>query len=203
MFTGLVQGTGRVLARATTMCGVRLTIDGGPTVAALRTGDSLSVNGVCLTIAQINASHCCFDVIPHTLSMTTLGSLSNGDEVNLEPAMRLGDPLGGHIVQGHVDSIGEVTHTDRAERGVVMRVRLPPDSMSVVVAQGSITLQGVSLTVAACGADWFEVALIPETLARTTLARAVVGSRLNVEVDALARMIDQAVRRHSSPRTTE
>ncbi|MSR69329.1 MAG: riboflavin synthase [Phycisphaerales bacterium] len=202
MFTGLVQGVGTVVARSVMAGGQRLTIDGARQFAALRLGDSISVNGVCLTVADRAADQFCADVIPQTLSMTTLGSLAVGESVNLELALRMGDPMGGHIVQGHVDSIGEVACVDRTDGGVLVRVQLNAQAMDLVVAQGSITLQGVSLTIANRASNWFEVALIPETLARTTLASVAVGQRLNVEVDALARMIDQAVRRHSIPRTT-
>lgn len=201
MFTGLVHGVGKVVSRVATATGQHLTIDRGSLIASLRTGDSVSVNGVCLTVTDIDSSRFGADVIPQTLAKTTLGSLAVDEAVNLEPAVRMGDQLAGHIVQGHIDSIGEVTQIDRADGGVRVRVRMSPESMEPVIAQGSITLQGVSLTVANCGCDWFEVALIPETLARTSLLGAAVGQRLNVEVDALARLIDQAVRRHTSLRT--
>ncbi len=201
MFTGLVHGIGTIVSRTATATGQHLTIDRASLIAALQVGDSVSVNGVCLTVTEVNASQFGADVIPQTLSMTTLGSLAPGETVNLEPALRVGDPLAGHIVQGHVDSIGEVTQIDTTGGGVRVRVRVRPETMDSVIAQGSITLHGISLTVANRGDDWFEVALIPETLARTTLVGAAVGQRLNVEVDALARMIDQAVRRHTNPRT--
>ncbi len=201
MFTGLVHGVGKVVSRVETATGQHLTVDRASLIATLRTGDSVSVNGVCLTVTEISASVFGADVIPQTLAMTTLGSLAVGESVNLEPAVRMGDQLAGHIVQGHVDSIGEVVQVDTTGGAMRLRVRMKPEAMAAVIAQGSITLQGVSLTVANCGSDWFEVALIPETLARTTLVGAVVGQRLNVEVDALARMIDQAIRRHTTLRT--
>ncbi|MSQ90995.1 MAG: riboflavin synthase [Phycisphaerales bacterium] len=200
MFTGLVQRIGVVVSRAKSRSGERLCVHVDEPLTHDRPGDSISVNGVCLTIVDIRASEFDADVIPQTLSMTTLGALEVGARVNLESALRMGDPMGGHIVQGHIDSIGEVCAIDRANQACRLRVHLPADSLGPVVAQGSITVQGVSLTIAACGADWFEVALIPETLTRTTLGELAVGARVNIEVDALAQLIDQSVRRHLAKR---
>ena len=203
MFTGLVQSVGTIAHHTATASGMHLVIQCGEMASLLRRGDSVSVHGVCLTAVEIRSGQFEVDVIPQTLSMTTLGAMSDGDSVNLEPALRMGDPMGGHIVQGHVDSIGEISLVDRADgqwRIRVKSLRNDRDSLALITAQGSITLNGVSLTIAHCTADWFEVALIPETLARTTLGKAVAGDRVNIEIDSVARMIDQAVRRYLDAR---
>lgn len=203
MFTGLVQSVGTIAHHKATASGMHMVIQCGDMASRLRRGDSVSVHGVCLTAVEIRSGQFEVDVIPQTLSMTTLGAMSDGDSVNLEPALRMGDPMGGHIVQGHVDSIGEISLVDRTDgqwRIRVKSLRNDQDSLALITAQGSITLNGVSLTIAHCTADWFEVALIPETLARTTLGKAVAGDRVNIEIDSVARMIDQAVRRHLDAR---
>ncbi len=203
MFTGLVQSVGTIAHHTATASGKHMVIQCGEMASRLRRGDSVSVHGVCLTAVEIRSGQFEVDVIPQTLSMTTLGAMSDGDSVNLEPALRMGDPMGGHIVQGHVDSIGEISLVDRTDgqwRIRVKSLRDDRDSLALITAQGSITLNGVSLTIAHCTADWFEVALIPETLARTTLGKAVAGDRVNIEIDSVARMIDQAVRRHLDAR---
>ena len=203
MFTGLVQSVGTIAHHTATASGMHLVIQCGEMASLLRRGDSVSVHGVCLTAVEIRSGQFEVDVIPQTLSMTTLGAMSDGDSVNLEPALRMGDPMGGHIVQGHVDSIGEISLVDRTDgqwRIRVKSLRNDRDSLALITAQGSITLNGVSLTIAHCTADWFEVALIPETLARTTLGKAVAGDRVNIEIDSVARMIDQAVRRYLDAR---
>ena len=203
MFTGLVQSVGTIAHHTATASGMHMVIQCGEMASVLRRGDSVSVHGVCLTAVEIRSGQFEVDVIPQTLSMTTLGAMSDGDSVNLEPALRMGDPMGGHIVQGHVDSIGEISLVDRTDgqwRIRVKSLRNDRDSLALITAQGSITLNGVSLTIANCTADWFEVALIPETLARTTLGKAVARDRVNIEIDSVARMIDQAVRRYLDAR---
>ena len=203
MFTGLVQSVGTIAHHTATASGMHMVIQCGEMASVLRRGDSVSVHGVCLTAVEIRSGQFEVDVIPQTLSMTTLGEMSDGDSVNLEPALRMGDPMGGHIVQGHVDSIGEISLVDRTDgqwRIRVKSLRNDRDSLALITAQGSITLNGVSLTIAHCTADWFEVALIPETLVRTTLGKAVAGDRVNIEIDSVARMIDQAVRRYLDAR---
>ncbi len=203
MFTGLVQSVGTIAHHTATASGMHMVIQCGEMASLLRRGDSVSVHGVCLTAVEIRSGQFEVDVIPQTLSMTTLGAMSDGDSVNLEPALRMGDPMGGHIVQGHVDSIGEISLVDRTDgqwRIRVKSLRNDRDSLALITAQGSITLNGVSLTIAHCTSDWFEVALIPETLARTTLGKAVAGDRVNIEIDSVARMIDQAVRRYLNAR---
>jgi riboflavin synthase len=155
-------------------------------------GDSVAVEGCCLTVASLNGdSGFEADVVNQTLSLTTLGELEPGSRVNLEPALSAGEALGGHIVQGHVDGVGEVA--ELAEDGISrrLRVRLPGGLERFAVEHGSITLAGVSLTVAGLDSDAIEVALIPETLERTTLGELGPGSRLNVELDVVARYVER------------
>lgn len=179
MFTGIVREVGRVES-----------FDGHRLVVAAQTsaaeGDSVSVDGVCLT--AVDGSRLAFDVVDETLSRTTLGTLKRGDRVNLEPALRAGDPLGGHMVQGHVDGLGRVR-----EAGEVVWVDAPTELLRYCVEKGSITVDGVSLTVAALDEQGFAVALVPHTLAATTLGELEPGDPVNLEVDVLAKVVERLV----------
>ena len=190
MFTGLIADLGEVEAVEASPAGARLRI-ATRLAGELGGGDSIAVNGVCLTVAAGDGS--CFeaDVMNQTLELTSLAGLEAGGRVNLEPALRAGDRLGGHIVQGHVDGTGEIAAV--APDGLARRleVAIEPELLRYVVEHGSIALDGVSLTVAALGEGALEVSLIPETLERTTLGDAEVGRRLNVEVDLLARYTER------------
>lgn len=190
MFTGIVQELGRVEAMERSQAGVRLRI-GAELATGLRHGDSVAVDGACLTAAACEPGAFEADVMNQTLALTTLGELEVGSAVNLEGALRAGEPLGGHIVQGHVDGVGEVASV--AEDGIARRlgVALPGGLERYAVERGSITLAGVSLTVAALDGDRAEVSLIPETLARTVLGRAVEGTKLNIEIDVVARYVER------------
>lgn len=179
MFTGIVEAMGRVRAARRTRTGARLEIE-LPFEAGR--GESISVSGVCLTWTGAG-----FDVVPETLSRTTLGRLRGGDQVNLERSLRAGDRLGGHFVTGHVDAVGEVAEVRRARKETKIWIAMPVDLARYVAPKGSIAVDGVSLTVVDVEADRFSVALIPYTLARTTLGRARRGSRVNLEADILAR----------------
>jgi riboflavin synthase len=200
MFTGIVSELGTVRSVERSDAGARIAI-----AAALATGldegDSVAVEGACLTAATVSADGFEADVMNQTLGLTTLGGLSAGDAVNLEPALRAGDPLGGHIVQGHIDGVGEVTQT--VDDGIARRLRIAiPDGLErYLVEHGSVTVAGVSLTVAGLDADragdgapWFEVSLIPETLERTTLGAAEEGARVNLELDLVARYVERLLR---------
>jgi riboflavin synthase len=190
MFTGIVQEQGTVLRLETGDAGVRIEI-GADLAAGLREGDSVCVEGACLTATALGTDWFAADVMNQTLSLTTLGELAPESRVNLEPALRAGEPLGGHIVQGHVDGVGEVLAVD--EDGFARRVRVTlPDALErYAVEHGSITLAGVSLTVAALEGSEIEVSLIPETLERTTLGAAAPGKRVNVELDVVARYVER------------
>jgi riboflavin synthase len=190
VFTGLIEDIGVVEAVEAGGEGSKLRIAtrlGGE----LSEGDSIAVGGVCLTATDVGAGGFAAEAMNQTLQVTALGRLGAGDRVNLELAMRPSDRLGGHIVQGHVDGVGEVASL--AEDGFAkrLRVRLGPELLRYVVAKGSIALDGVSLTVAALGEDWAEVSLIPETLERTTLGGAAPGERLNVECDIVAKYVER------------
>ena len=193
MFTGLIAEVGKVVDIERNEGGALLRIE-AELAAELAPGDSVAVNGVCLTAVDPAAGIFAADVMNQTLSLSSLGDLGEGDGVNLEPALRASDRLGGHIVQGHVDATAEVTSV--REDGIARRVRvgLPADLSRYVISQGSIALDGVSLTVAELDGSEVEVSLIPETLERTTLGTADVGRRLNVEVDLMARYAERLLK---------
>jgi riboflavin synthase len=194
LFTGIVRELGEVESLDRGPDGARLRIRSA-LAGDLREGDSVAVSGVCLTAARVDAGTFEADVMNQTLSLSTLGELGPGDSVNIEPPLRAGDPLGGHLVQGHVDGTVEVTSV--TEDGVArrVRVRLAPEQERYLVERGSLTLDGVSLTVAELGDRWAEVSLIPETLERTTLGAAEPGRRLNLELDPIARHVERLVQR--------
>lgn len=192
MFTGIVREVGEVAALARSDAGARLRIRAQLT-AELEPGDSVAVAGVCLTVAELGSGELAADVINQTLSLTTLGGLAEGDRANLEPALRAGDRLGGHLVQGHVDAAGEVEGV--REDGIARRLRvaIPAELGRYIVEHGSVALDGVSLTVAGLFEGGFEVSLVPETLERTTLGGLAEGARVNVEVDQIARYVERLV----------
>jgi riboflavin synthase len=190
MFTGLIQELGEVRALERSDAGARITIAAALT-GTLGDGDSVAVSGTCLTVAERDGDSFAADVMNQTLSLTTLGGLEPGSRVNLEPALRAGEPLGGHLVQGHVDAVGEVVELTADGIARRMRVALPAGLRRYVIEHGSVALDGVSLTVAAVTDDGLEVSLIPETLERTTLGAAAAGARVNVEVDQMARYAER------------
>jgi riboflavin synthase len=190
MFTGIVEELGRVAALEETSDAARLRVL-GPGLDDLSLGDSVAVNGVCLTAAQMHDDGFTADVMRETLLRSTLGALVSGDPVNLERAVTPTTRLGGHLVQGHVDGVATVTARRPAEHWEEVDILLPGALSSYVVEKGSITLDGVSLTVAAIAGDTVTVSLIPETLRRTTLGSRAVGDRLNVEVDILAKYVEK------------
>jgi riboflavin synthase len=190
VFTGIIREIGAVEQVERTADGARLRVSAGA-ADGLGAGDSVSVNGVCLTVSSPGDDAFEADVMNQTLSVTTLGALEAGGRVNLEPALRAGEPLGGHLVQGHVDGTGEVASV--AEDGFARRLRVAvPEALRRYVAEhGSVAIDGVSLTVAALTPDGLEVSLIPETLERTTLGDLGEGSEVNVEVDVVARYAER------------
>jgi riboflavin synthase len=190
MFTGIVQFVGRVSHVESTSAGRRVMIDASGWEYLPTKGDSIAVNGCCLTVAQVSSAGLLgFDVIHQTLNVTTLGSLNSDDAVNLEQAVTPSTVLGGHIVQGHVDGVGIVMKATEVAGDWRLRVEPPAALMDTIVERGSIALEGVSLTIAAAGLDWFEVALIPTTLQLTNLARLRQGSRVNLEADYIAKIV--------------
>lgn len=181
MFTGLIAETGEIQ-----QSGTRLAVR-TPLAAELAQGDSIAVNGVCLTAVELGGDRFEADVMEETLRLTTLGSLEPGDPVNLELALRVGDRLGGHFVQGHVDGTGTVEAVEQREHSRVVRITAEPDLLRYIFRKGSIAIDGVSLTVVDVDDEGFSVSLIPETLERTTLGSAREGDRVNLEVDIFAR----------------
>jgi len=190
MFTGLVADVGTVERVEPRAGGARLVVrPRALPVDALAAGESIACSGACLTVVERGGGLVAFDAVPETLSRTTLGAWRPGTRVNLERALRLDDRLGGHLVQGHVDAVGEVVARVPEGQGARLTVSLPASIAPLVAEKGSIAVDGVSLTVARAGRDRFEVALIPETLARTTLGEAAAGTRVNLEADVVARHV--------------
>ena len=191
MFTGIVRERGRIAS----FDGSRLRLEAPDTAAAAAVGDSVSVAGVCLTVVDAEGLELAFDAVPETLGRTTLGSLAVGDEVNVEPALRAGEPLGGHVVQGHVDGVGRVRSVEPEGEGVRLTVDAPTGIVRYCVEKGSIAVAGVSLTVAALDGDGFAIALVPHTLAVTTLGGLCPGDEVNLEVDVLAKYVERLLPR--------
>lgn len=196
MFTGIVRELGRVVAAVGGEDGLRLRVEAHLTAPGTATGDSVAVNGVCLTAEAVEDGSIAFHAVPETLSRTTLGALRAGDRVNVEPALRLGEPLGGHLVQGHVDGLGRVQSVEAEGEGLRVIVETPSELLRYCAEKGSITVDGVSLTVAELHEDAFGVALVPHTLAATTLGDLVPGRAVNLEVDVLAKYVERLVLPH-------
>src|SRR4051812_23173621 len=190
MFTGIIREVGTVESVERTDDGARIRVRAG-VAEELRGGDSISVNGVCLTASSAGDGAFEADVMNQTLSVTTLGSLDASGRVNLEPALRAGDPLGGHLVPGHVDGAGHVRSVSPDGFARRLRLELPEELRRYVADRGSVALDGVSLTVAELTPDGLEVLLIPETLERTALGELEEGSEVNVEVDVVARYAER------------
>ncbi|MFG3554762.1 riboflavin synthase [Micromonospora sp. NPDC047557] len=192
MFTGIVEELGEIVRVTATAGDSALIAVRGPLVTSdARHGDSIAVNGVCLTVVDAADGVFTADVMGETLRRSALGALRPGDPVNLERAAALGSRLGGHLVQGHVDGVGELISREPAEQWETVRFRLPAALARYVVEKGSITIDGVSLTVAEVGADEFSVGLIPTTLKLTTLGAKGVGDPVNLEVDVLAKYVER------------
>ena len=193
MFTGIVRELGRVTALEGGADGVRLEVEAPDTAAAAGLGDSVSLDGVCLTVTAVGDGRMSFDAVPETLRRTALRRLAPGDGLNVEPALRVGEPLGGHYVQGHVDAVGRVRSTEPEGDGRRIWVDAPAEVLRLCVEKGSIAVQGVSLTIAALDDDGFAVALIPHTLEVTTLGALAPGDDVNQEADVLAKYVERLV----------
>ncbi len=191
MFTGIVRELGTVEAVEEGGGTIRLSVRAPETARDTTVGDSVSVNGVCLTAVAAGDGLIEFDVVPETLRRSSLGRLEPGASVNVEPALRAGEPLGGHIVQGHVDGLGRVRRAD--DEG--LEIEAPAEILRYCVEKGSITVEGVSLTIAALGEESFGVALVPHTREVTTLGTATEGDELNLEVDVLAKHVERLLER--------
>ncbi|GAB1811255.1 riboflavin synthase [Mycobacterium sp. MUNTM1] len=199
MFTGIVEELGEVTARDVLSDAARLTIRGAVVTADAGHGDSIAVNGVCLTVAELlPGGQFTADVMAESLNRSNLGALTVGSRVNLERAAAVNSRLGGHIVQGHVDGTGTIVARTPSEHWEVVRIEMPAEVARYVVEKGSITVDGISLTVSGLGAepgDWFEVSLIPTTRELTTLGRAPVGTQVNLEVDVIAKYVERLLAR--------
>ncbi len=199
MFTGIVEELGEVTARDVLSDAARLTIRGAVVMADAGHGDSIAVNGVCLTVAELlPGGQFTADVMAESLNRSNLGELQVGSRVNLERAAAVNSRLGGHIVQGHVDGTGRIVARTPSEHWEVVRIEMPAEVARYVVEKGSITVDGISLTVSGLGGepgDWFEVSLIPTTRELTTLGRAPVGTQVNLEVDVIAKYVERLLSR--------
>lgn len=195
MFTGIVREVGTVDAVEGGEDGIRLVLAAPRTAAGAETGGSVALNGCCLTAEDVGGDRIAFRAVPETLRRTSLGRLRAGDRVNVEPAVRAGDPLGGHYVQGHVDAVGRVQSVEAEGEGLRVWIEAPSDVLRYCVAKGSVAVEGVSLTIAEVAEDAFCVALVPHTLAVTTLAELVPGREVNLEADVLAKYVERLVHR--------
>jgi riboflavin synthase len=198
MFTGIVEERGTVASVEPLTNAERIAIRGSVVLADVRPGDSIAVNGVCLTVVEIGPDSFTADVMEETLKRSSLGNAGVGSEVNLERAARLDSRLGGHLVQGHVDGTGQVLVIEPDPHWTLMRISLPSGLGRYVVEKGSITVDGVSLTVVSVDDEGFSVSLIPTTLAETTLGSRRVGDTVNLEVDAIAKYVERLMQGRSS-----
>jgi riboflavin synthase len=194
MFTGLVEEVGTVRRFERRGEGGRLSVAARKVLEGTRIGDSIAVSGACLTVVELGGGGFVVDCMPETLLQTTLGAMSPGADVNLERSLAWGGRVGGHLVLGHVDAVGEVLAVVRDGIAWRVRISLPEDIAGCVAGKGSIAIDGISLTVIAVEGEWFEVGIIPHTMAETTLREAQPGVRVNLEVDVLARYVMRAFR---------
>jgi riboflavin synthase len=199
VFTGIVREQGVVVSAETVSDGRTLVVRAPETAASIAVGDSVAVNGCCLTVASVDESSLTFHAVPETLSRTTLGALRAEDSVNVEPALRVGDPLGGHYVQGHVDAVGRVQSVEAEGEGLRVFVEASSDVLRYCVEKGSVAVDGVSLTVAEVAPDAFAVALVPHTIEATTLSALRPGQRVNIETDVLAKYVERLLPERVGP----
>ncbi|HEV8102308.1 MAG TPA: riboflavin synthase [Gaiellaceae bacterium] len=195
MFTGLIREVGAVVSLAGGDDGVRLVVAAPAAAAAAAPGDSISIDGVCLTVVEVGEGRLGFDAVPETLARTSLQTLEQGSRVNLEPALRAGEALGGHYVQGHVDGVGNVRSVEAEGDGRRIWFDVDEAQLRYLVEKGSVAVQGTSLTVAALDDSGFAVALIPHTLDATTLGSLDAGDPVNLEVDVLAKYVEKLLAR--------
>jgi riboflavin synthase len=195
VFTGIVKELGVVVDADDAGGGMALVVHAPETATRTGVGDSVALNGVCLTATAIEAGSMSFHAVPETIGRSTLGSLTADARVNVEPALRAGEELGGHYVQGHVDAVGVIQSVEAEGEGLRVFVEAPSDVLRYCVAKGSVTVDGVSLTVAELAEDAFAVALVPHTLAVTTLSGVRPGQSVNLEVDVLAKYVERLISR--------
>ena len=198
MFTGLIETTGKVISLSRQASASRLTVEAPSISAEAAPGDSVAVNGACLTVTRIDGAGATFDLSPETLKRTTLGSLSAGAVVNLERALKVGDRLGGHFVAGHVDGVGRVKSVENAGNQWMFTFSAVEDLTALMIQKGSVAIDGISLTVVDPTAERFSVAVIPFTFEHTTLGQKRPGDMVNIETDMLARMVFKALGKEPS-----
>ncbi|MDU2065961.1 MAG: riboflavin synthase [Sporomusaceae bacterium] len=203
MFTGLVEELGRVKQIEKTAKSVRLTIAAKKVLTDVKLGDSIAVNGACLTVVDFSTSHFTADVMPETVKQTGLRDLAIGAAVNLERTLRVGDRLGGHIVSGHIDGIGTIQNVKKDDIAVVVTITAAAEVMRYIVKKGSIAIDGVSLTVVDCDAHSFSVSLIPHTYEVTALATKKIGSTVNLETDILGRYVEKLLQSDTTEAVAE
>jgi riboflavin synthase len=191
MFTGIIEELGKVVAIEPQADAIRLTIQGPLVASDLHRGDSIAVSGTCLTAVEFDTNGFTADVMQETLNLTSLDGIKVGDPVNLERAMTAATRFGGHVVQGHVDGVGKVVSREPSENWEWVRVQIPAELMKYVVLKGSITIDGISLTVNEVGKDFVGLSLIPETLRLTTLGHKQPGDKVNIEADVMAKHIER------------
>lgn len=195
MFTGIIEAVGTVAAISNTDKGSRLEVALDGQVDDLRMGDSVAVNGVCLTAVSLEGNSVAFDVSAETIDRTSLSALCHGARVNIERPLTLAARLGGHLVQGHVDATGRLESVNSSGEGFVIRISFPAKISRYIIEKGSIAVDGISLTIAALGEDWFEIAIIPHTWRVTNLSTLAVGARVNLEVDVIAKYVERLMSR--------
>lgn len=191
MFTGLVEELGKVKNMVRTSRSVRLTINASKVVSDVKIGDSIAVNGTCLTVVAHGDDWFTADVMPETVDRTVLSRLKTGDKVNLERTLRVGDRFGGHIVSGHIDGVGTISGKNTNDIAVIVRITAEPQVMRYIVEKGSIAIDGTSLTVVEVGNDWFTVSLIPHTAGLTTVGLKSVGELVNLEADVIGKYVER------------
>ncbi len=194
MFTGIVEELGELVNSQSASSGTYLVIKGTRVMDDLALGDSIAVNGVCLTVARLAASSFYVDVMPETLRKTNLYMLKPGDKVNLERALPVGGRLGGHFISGHVDGVGQIIAEKREGNALVKKISAPPEVMRYTIKKGSIAVDGTSLTVVELGKSWFTVSLIPHTVQQTTFLTKRSGDTVNLEADMLAKYVEKLLR---------
>jgi riboflavin synthase len=194
MFTGIIEALGSVSSISQVDHGIRLRVSCQGLMDDLSVGDSVAVNGICLTVADLDRDGASFDVSAETLSRTSLRGLQEGTPVNLERPLTLSARLGGHLVQGHVDATGQLARVTPSGEGFTIRIDTPPQISRYIVEKGSIAVDGISLTVAGLGEGWFEIAIIPHTWKVTNLSSLAIGAGVNLEVDVIAKYVEKLMR---------
>lgn len=203
MFTGIIEGPGTIRGIQPAGEGCKLAIDADFTLLGTRLGDSIAVNGACLTAVALNGRNFTVDVSPETLAKTTFGSARVGDRVNLERALRLSDRLDGHLVSGHIDGMGTLSDRKQRSNAIIIGFRVPKSLARYMIPKGSVAVDGVSLTINACTDDGFEVSIIPHTAKLTTVGRKSVGDAVNIETDMIGKYVERFVTGTRDPAVTE